>query len=138
MLIELPVRRLYCENIRCSRRTFAEQVDGLTVRYSRRTPAAQRVLEDVAVALAGKPGSRLATVLHAPVSRTTLLRTVMPLADPAWTAPRVLGVDGFAARRGHQNDQASDVRTRQTPPPPEARPAHCSSGPPPPSGTTQH
>ncbi|MFF6983812.1 transposase family protein [Streptomyces sp. NPDC008343] len=32
VLIELTVRRLYCENVRCSRRTFAEQVDGLTVR----------------------------------------------------------------------------------------------------------
>ncbi|WP_328885020.1 hypothetical protein [Streptomyces sp. NBC_00316] len=39
MLIELTARRLYCENVRCSRRTFAEQVDGLTVRYGRRTPS---------------------------------------------------------------------------------------------------
>ncbi|WP_283959588.1 transposase family protein [Streptomyces mirabilis] len=72
VLIELTVRRLYCENVRCSRRTFAEQVEGLTVRYGRRTPAARRVLEAVAVALAGRAGSRLAAVLHAPVSRTTL------------------------------------------------------------------
>jgi transposase len=100
VLIELTVRRLYCENVRCSRRTFAEQVDGLTVRYARRTPAARRVLEAAAVALAGRAGSRLAAVLHARVSRTTLLRAVMALPDPAWTAPKVLGVDDFATRRG--------------------------------------
>ncbi|WP_326608710.1 transposase family protein [Streptomyces sp. NBC_01799] len=43
VLIELTVRRLYCENVRCSRRTVAEQVEGLTVRYSGRTPATRRV-----------------------------------------------------------------------------------------------
>lgn len=65
------MRRLYCENARCSRRTFAEQVEGLTVRYSRRTPAAQRVLEAVALALAGRAGGRLAAALRMRVSRTT-------------------------------------------------------------------
>ena len=100
MLIRLTVRRLYCENARCPRRTFAEQVDGLTVRYGRRTPAWCRVLEAVAVALAGRAGARFAGVLHGVVSRTTLLRLLMALPDPAWAAPRVLGVDDFATRRG--------------------------------------
>ncbi|QEU89849.1 hypothetical protein CP970_01835 [Streptomyces kanamyceticus] len=39
-------------------------------------------------------------VLHSMVSRTTLLRLLMALPDPPWTAPRVLGVDDFATRRG--------------------------------------
>ncbi|MFE5681527.1 transposase family protein, partial [Streptomyces erythrochromogenes] len=33
VLIELSVRRLFCDSPRCGRRTFAEQVDGLTKRY---------------------------------------------------------------------------------------------------------
>ncbi|MEW1552083.1 transposase family protein, partial [Streptomyces tsukubensis] len=36
--IELRVRRFFCDDAACGKRTFAEQVDGLTVRYSRRTP----------------------------------------------------------------------------------------------------
>ncbi|MEU6229759.1 hypothetical protein [Streptomyces sp. NPDC047042] len=36
--IELTVRRLFCDAPRCLRVPFAEQVDGLTVRYGRRTP----------------------------------------------------------------------------------------------------
>ncbi|MEU8893377.1 transposase family protein, partial [Streptomyces sp. NPDC048442] len=37
VLIELTVRRRYCENTVCPRRTFVEQAEGLTVRYGRRT-----------------------------------------------------------------------------------------------------
>ncbi|MEV7616569.1 transposase family protein [Streptomyces sp. NPDC089799] len=38
VLIELSVRRLFCDNSGCARVTFAEQVEGLTSRYGRRTP----------------------------------------------------------------------------------------------------
>jgi hypothetical protein len=38
VLIVLSMRRLFCDHDRCARRTFAEQVEGLTVRYARRTP----------------------------------------------------------------------------------------------------
>ncbi|MFF1414594.1 transposase family protein [Streptomyces sp. NPDC058289] len=102
-LVELTVRRLYCENTDCLRRTFVEQVEGLTVRYGRRTPATRRLLEAVAVALAGRAGSRFAVVLGSAVSRTTLLRLVMALPDPHWPEPRVLGVDDFATRRGQHS-----------------------------------
>lgn len=98
--IEVSVRRLYCRNQRCARVTFAEQVHGLTERYQRRTPALRRVLEAVAVALAGRAGARLARVLGYPVSGTTLLNLVMRIPDPPAAVPRVLGVDDLALRRG--------------------------------------
>jgi hypothetical protein len=96
------VRRLFSNNQHCQRRTFAEQVQGLTVRYGRRTPLLRGMLEQVAVALAGRAGARLAGQLHARASRSTLLRLLMGLPDPEHAAltPRVLGVDDFALRRG--------------------------------------
>ncbi|MER6617566.1 transposase family protein [Streptomyces xantholiticus] len=47
LVIDLSVRRLYCENPACPKVTFVEQVDGLTERYQRRTPALRRVVDAV-------------------------------------------------------------------------------------------
>ncbi|MEV0492302.1 hypothetical protein [Streptomyces atratus] len=59
VVIDVSVRRLYCENPGCSKTTFVEQVPGLTVRYQRRTPFLQKVIASVATALAGRAGARL-------------------------------------------------------------------------------
>ncbi|MBT2401924.1 transposase family protein [Streptomyces sp. ISL-100] len=74
MVIDLSVRRLYCENPDCPKATFAEQVEGLTVRYQRRTPALQGLLGAVAVELAGRAAARLLPHLHQAVSGSTLLQ----------------------------------------------------------------
>ncbi|MHB9856814.1 transposase family protein [Streptomyces sp. YIM S03343] len=46
VVIDLSVRRLYCENPGCPKGTFAEQITGLTVRYQRRTTALQATVTD--------------------------------------------------------------------------------------------
>lgn len=102
VVIELSVRRLFCDNGECRRVTFAEQIDGLTSRYGRRTPVLQRMLAALGVVLAARAMARLALLLGIVVSRTTVLRLVMALPDPAWTTPRVLGIDEFATRKGHR------------------------------------
>ena len=99
-VIRLTVRRFFCPVPACGRRTFAEQVPGLTVRYGRKTAPLAGALRDIAVALAGRAGSRLGAVLGMPASRQVLLRLVMAAPDPAAASPRVVGVDDFATRRG--------------------------------------
>jgi transposase len=100
VVIRLVVRRFFCDAPDCPAATFAEQVEGLTSRYARRTPLLAAMLGVVAVALAGRAGARLAWALGAAASRSTLLRLVMAIPDPAAPVPRVLGVDDFAIRRG--------------------------------------
>jgi hypothetical protein len=100
VVIRLQVRRLFCDDPACARRTFAEQVPGLTVRYGRKTALLAGVLRDIGVALAGRAGCRLARALRAAASRQVLLRLVTAVPDPAAPIPRVLGVDDFAIRRG--------------------------------------
>jgi transposase len=100
VVIRLTARRFFCAFPGCERKTFAEQVPGLTVRYGRKTALLAGVLRDIGVALAGRAGSRLAAGLGVPASRQVLLRLVMATPDPPASTPQVLGVDDFALRRG--------------------------------------
>ena len=98
--ILLAVRRFFCANPACPATTFAEQIDGLTSRRARRTPPLAHALTGIALALAGRAGTRLAALLDITTSRPSLLRLVMALPDPDPDLVTVLGVDDFAFRRG--------------------------------------
>jgi transposase len=100
--LRLRVRRFFCDASACATRTFAEQIPGLTSSHARRSPALQRSLSDIGLALAGRAGARLAGLLGLVTSRSTLLRLVRALPDPAVDAVTVLGVDDFALRRGRR------------------------------------
>ncbi|ABD13539.1 transposase, IS204/IS1001/IS1096/IS1165 [Frankia casuarinae] len=98
--IDLLIRRFRCLAVSCPRVTFAEQVVGLTHPHARFTPLADRLIEAIGLALAGRAGARLAGRMGLPAGRNTLLRRVRALPDPQVGAVTVLGVDDFALRRG--------------------------------------
>ena len=58
------------------------------------------MLTAIALAPAGRAGSRLAALLGLAAGRSSMLRLVMMLPDPAIGPVRVPGVDDFAFRRG--------------------------------------
>ncbi|MFC9757320.1 transposase family protein [Streptomyces sp. NPDC056921] len=88
VVIDVSVRRLYCENSACSKTTFVEQVPGLTVRYQRRTLALQKVIVSVATALAGRAGARLLVHLHQTLSWAGMLTCLLRIPCPPWWCPR--------------------------------------------------
>jgi transposase len=96
----LGVRRFFCGNNDCKSVTFAEQFEGLTTPRARRTPPLARMLTAIGLALAGRAGTRLASQLDLPASRTGLLRLVMALPDPETGTLTIVGIDDFAFRRG--------------------------------------
>ncbi|MFD6279474.1 ISL3 family transposase [Streptomyces sp. NPDC060209] len=114
VVLRLRVRRFTCEDISCGRRTFVEQVAGLTRRYSQRTERMRSVLAEVGLALAGRAGARLTDVFGARVSRNTVLRLVSALPEPQPQVPRVVGVDEYAMRKGRvYGTVLVDVETRR-------------------------
>ncbi|MFB7336026.1 ISL3 family transposase [Streptomyces adustus] len=114
VLVSLRVRRFVCAKSSCHRKTFAEQVPGLTRRFGRRTERLRSTLVTVGLALAGRAGARMTNVLGVPVSRNTLLRLIVSLPDPPVTAPRVVGVDEYAGRKGRiYGTVLVDVETRR-------------------------
>ena len=97
--VSLRVRRFYCRNVKCARRTFAEQLPELVTPHARRTCRLAAAQAQVGVALGGEAGSRLLHHLAMPASADTLLRLVRKLPLPAPEPPRVIGVDDWAIRK---------------------------------------
>ncbi len=114
VVLSLLVRRFFCPNASCGRRTFVEQVPGLTRRHGRWTERLRSTLASVGLALAGRAGARMARVFGVPVSRSTGLRLVDALPEPQPPAPRVVGVDEYATRKGRvYGTILVDVETRR-------------------------
>ncbi|MFG2133057.1 ISL3 family transposase [Streptomyces sp. NPDC048751] len=114
VVLRLRVRRFRCRDTVCARRTFVEQIPGLTRRYGQRTERLRSALAAVGLALAGRAGARLAAVLGMSVSRSTVLRMVDALPEPEVPAPRVVGGDEYATRKGrHYGTVLVDVETRR-------------------------
>ncbi|MGC4985743.1 ISL3 family transposase [Streptomyces sp. DT193] len=101
LVVRLRVRRFFCDRNSCARRTFVEQLDRLTERYRRSSIGLKEWLTTVAVELGGRAGERLCRKLNLEAGRTHLVGLLEEPPAPEW-APRILGVDEFALRRGRR------------------------------------
>lgn len=114
VVLQAQVCRFTCWNAECGRRTFVEQIPGLTRRHSRRPEGLRSTLAAIGPALAGRAGARLAHVGGVSVSRSTVLRLTHALPEPEVAAPRVVGVDEYATRElGAATARQSHGRRRQ-------------------------
>ncbi|WP_037583136.1 ISL3 family transposase [Stigmatella aurantiaca] len=98
--LELRVRRFYCRNPECSRRTFTEPVSRLLAARARRTRRLATAQCAVGMTAGAEAGARLLKPLAMPASPDTLLRLMHRAPRPAEKKPRVLGVDDWALRKG--------------------------------------
>ena len=98
--LELRLRRFYCHNADCARRTFVERVPSLLAPRARRTHRLAAAQGKVGVFLGGEAAARLLRHLGMPTSGDTVLRLMRRLPLPINAAPRVLGVDDWAMRKG--------------------------------------
>src|SRR6266851_2968920 len=100
--MDLQVRRFRCYQPECPNKTFVEQAPILAERYAHRTRRLRSLLEEIGLALGGRPGSRHCQRLAMSTSRSTLLRMVRAIPERPIPTPTVLGVDEFALRRGRR------------------------------------
>ncbi len=103
VLVEVRVRRLRCGRPGCVHRIFAGRLPRVAGPHAQRTARLGSLQHHISLALGGKAGARLAKRIGTPVSGATLLRLVRrgAAARPV-TAPRVLGVDDWAWKRGQR------------------------------------
>jgi transposase len=100
--LQLRLRRFFCDQPDCATAIFTERLPALVEHYSRRTCRQAQTLDQIGYALGGEAGARLAASLGISVSADTLLRRLHGRRPRGGAAPRVLGVDDWALRKGHR------------------------------------
>lgn len=96
----IQVRRFWCKNPQCARILFAERLPRYAPLFARRTEKLAEVLSEIAFALGGRPGARLANLLQMGTSHDTLVRLMQRSIPPEVPTPRVVGLDDFAWKKG--------------------------------------
>ncbi|GJD40814.1 ISL3 family transposase ISMex10 [Methylobacterium bullatum] len=98
--LTLTIRRFYCHDPVCARRTFAERLPRLLDRYAQRTRRLADAQVRTALALGATPTARLLPHLAMPTSATTLLRGIRKWPLPPGSKPIIVGVDDWVLRKG--------------------------------------
>src|SRR5208282_3624853 len=113
--IRLTVGRWRCRNTDCVQAIFTERLPGMVAPHARQTGRAAGILRLLAHGVGGRPGERLAARLGFVGNRTTILRHLIGhQLLPECSAPRVVGLDDWAARKGTRfGTIAVDLERRQ-------------------------
>lgn len=98
--LQIRVRRFFCDNEGCPKRTFAEQFLPLLARRARRTHRLTSTLEQVAFEVSAERGSRILAWTGIDTSPDRLLQLVRAAPEPEVKTPQVLGVDDWARKKG--------------------------------------
>lgn len=96
----LQVRRFRCRNPVCPRQLFTERLPEVVPPSARRTVRLTEALRDLAFTAGGNAGSHLSAKLGVGSSPSTLLRILRSTRSPAPSAPKVVGLDEWAWRKG--------------------------------------
>jgi transposase len=100
--LRLRVRRFFCRYASCPRRIFGERFPTLVPVRGRHTRGVCMALRHVGIAVGGRAGMRLAHALGLPGSYRTMVRLIHGVPFPPLAAPRVIGLDEWAWRRGRR------------------------------------
>jgi transposase len=100
--LHLHVRRFFCDTPACGGRTFTERVPTVARPYAHTTTRLSQAQCDAGLALGGAAGARQLARQGLPGSRQTVLRRVRAHQPAPGSAPRVIGLDDWAFRKGRR------------------------------------
>ena len=102
LTLMIQVGKFFCDNSACIRRIFTERLPELAAPWARKTVRLVQQLQAIGLALGGAAGARLCQQLGYSACGSTLLNQLKKLSMPSFEVPKILGVDDFAFRKGHQ------------------------------------
>lgn len=100
VILHLEVRKFFCHNQDCCRKTFAEQPGNEVLRYRRRTCRCERMVARQGISVSSSSASRLLGYMGIHISSSTVLRDLHRMNPSAYEDVREVGVDDWAWRKG--------------------------------------
>ena len=100
VVLHLEVRKFFCHNEDCRRKTFAEQPGDEVFRYRRRTCRCERVVARHGISVSSNSACRLLSNIGICVSSSTILRDIHRMHPSNYEDVEEIGVDDWAWRKG--------------------------------------
>ena len=96
----LEVRKFFCKNANCSKKTFAEQPGNEIFRYRRRTRRCETAVIRQGLSVSSGMASKLLSFSGIVLSRSTILRDLHRLRPSEYKDVEEIGIDDWAWRKG--------------------------------------
>lgn len=100
VILRLEVRKFFCHNGDCRRKTFAEQPGDEVFRYRRRTCRCERLVARQGISVSSGSASRLLAHMGIRISSSTVLRDLHRMHPSDYKDVTGVGVDDWAWRKG--------------------------------------
>lgn len=102
VVLHLHVRKFYCDQPSCPRRIFAERLPQVTSPHGRFTFGLRQFLAQLGWEHGGASGARSAHLQGLQATERSILRLMHALPLPPIAAPRIIGLDEWAWKRGQR------------------------------------
>jgi transposase len=102
VIFNLKVKRFFCRNKYCPKRTFAERFPDVVLPYARRTNRVTEKQQRISVNTCARTAEKLLVFEQIGMSDSTVNRIVRGLPESEANVVRALGVDDWAKRKGQR------------------------------------
>lgn len=102
VILHLHVRKFYCDHQECRRRIFTERLPQVTTPHGRFTFGLREFLGQIGREHGGASGANSAALSGIRVTPRAILRFMHTLALAPVSAPRIIGLDDWAWKRGQR------------------------------------